>query len=164
MRSAKSALKVAAADARLWAARVIFHRARHRVPLSGHLLLSPDPGLKPWAVLYSRFAAGSDTSRWDETWNIRSFVFSIFVALRSCSYPLSRRLQRSEVGWHTKCLMLRPSTKKDAIGHPKQMNRLFHTYLRQSVFICGWCFLRRTCLNLPQVLSWPTIGFPKLEP
>jgi hypothetical protein len=31
--------------------------------------------------------------------------------------------------------MLRPSTKKDAIGRPKQMNHPFHTYLRQSVSI-----------------------------
>jgi hypothetical protein len=31
-----------------------------RVPLSGHLLPTTDPGLKPWAVLYSRFAAESD--------------------------------------------------------------------------------------------------------
>ena len=62
MRGAKSALKVAAeACLSLWA--VLFHpRAEHRVPLSGHLSQTPDPGLKPWAVLYSRFAAKSDRS------------------------------------------------------------------------------------------------------
>ena len=32
---------------------------------AGHLLLPPDPGLKPWAVMYSRFAAKSDGSLTD---------------------------------------------------------------------------------------------------
>jgi hypothetical protein len=135
-----------------------------RPPLSGRILRCELPRVKTLGCSVSRFAARSDTSRWDETLNIRSFVLSIFVALRSCSYPLSKRLQRSEVGWHTKCLMLRPSTKKDAIGRPKRMNHLLHTYLRQSIFIRGWSFLRRTCLNLPRVQSWSTIGFAKLEP
>jgi molybdopterin-binding protein len=58
----------------VWQIRVLFHhRAQHRVPLfrlrpitrsyggqAGHLCQRPDPGLKPWAVLYSRFAAKSD--------------------------------------------------------------------------------------------------------
>jgi hypothetical protein len=43
----------------LGCSRVIHHRTKHRVPLSGHILLPPDPGLKPWAVLCSRFAAKS---------------------------------------------------------------------------------------------------------
>jgi hypothetical protein len=39
------------------------HRGQHRVPLSGHFFYQPpNPGLKPWAVLYSRFAAKSDSS------------------------------------------------------------------------------------------------------
>jgi hypothetical protein len=43
------------------ALRVLFHhRAQNRVPLSGHLLLPPDPGLTPWAVLSSRCAAKTD--------------------------------------------------------------------------------------------------------
>ena len=75
---------------------------------------------------------GPTQSRWDETWNIRSFVLSIFVALRSSSYPLSRRLQRSEAGWHTKCLMLRPSTKKEAIG-PPQTDESCVPYLSASI-------------------------------
>ena len=28
---------------------------------TGRILATPDPGLKPWAVLYSRFAAKSDS-------------------------------------------------------------------------------------------------------
>jgi len=33
-----------------------------RPPLSGRISAAPDPGLKPWAVLYSRFAAKADAS------------------------------------------------------------------------------------------------------
>ena len=35
-----------AAEARLWAFRVLFRRAEHRVPLSGHLLLTTSPRVK----------------------------------------------------------------------------------------------------------------------
>ena len=31
-----------------------------RPPLSGRISAAPDPGLKPWAVFYSRFAAKAD--------------------------------------------------------------------------------------------------------
>src|ERR1700756_4012868 len=37
-----------AAEGRGWAVPVLFqYHAQHRVPLSGHLLVTPDPGLKP---------------------------------------------------------------------------------------------------------------------
>jgi len=39
--------------------------AQHQAPLSGHLLQQRDPGLKPWAVLFGRFAAKSDKPRRD---------------------------------------------------------------------------------------------------
>ena len=37
-----------------------------RPPLSGRIPATPHPGLKPWAVLYSRFAAKVDTSLRDK--------------------------------------------------------------------------------------------------
>jgi hypothetical protein len=75
LHSAKAALKVAA-KARLWAVRMLFIVPQHRMPLfllrpcipanyggqAGHHLLTANPGLKPWAVLYSRFAANSTVS------------------------------------------------------------------------------------------------------
>jgi hypothetical protein len=74
--SAESALISVAAERVFRALRVLFRqRAQHRVPLSllrpyispkttadrqGTFHRPPNPGLKPWAVLYSRFAAKSD--------------------------------------------------------------------------------------------------------
>jgi hypothetical protein len=61
MRTAKSALKVAA-EARLWAISRVIQAAR---PTSGATFRAPfpkhlTPGLKPWAFLYSRSAAKSE--------------------------------------------------------------------------------------------------------
>ena len=60
-RSAKSALKVAA-EARLQAISACYFTDAPNVGchFQGTSYYLLDPGLKPWAVLYSRFAAESD--------------------------------------------------------------------------------------------------------
>ena len=50
-----------------------------RPPLSGRFRATHNPGLKPWAVIYSRFAAKSDKPLWDGSYTHVSQAFHAWL-------------------------------------------------------------------------------------
>ena len=62
LRLVKGALKAASDVGRVGGIIREEPRDALRPPLSGRISATPDPGLEPWAVLYSRFAAKSHSS------------------------------------------------------------------------------------------------------